>query len=332
MQKDPLVFKLHKVLKQNLKPKQHYLLAVSGGSDSMALADGCAFLHAEGYADFTVCHVEHGLRGEESLADMRVVQNFCFVKNLPCFVEHVDVPKHVVQKHLSTEEAARDLRYAALFKIKAMCNCNAVITAHNQDDQAETVLLRLLRGSGTQGLGGIRYRSKLALRPLLSFTHAQLMEYCHKCGITYCHDSTNDDLQYTRNRVRHELIPYLESNFNVDIKSALVRLALLQQEDADYLDKQAELLLNDLLLDKVQNDTGGMILQLDAIKLRQQDAALRKRVLRTAYFSLENHPLDYERTLALDRLCLAGVGGKVVQLPGFVTAAYKKNRIIFIKY
>lgn len=330
MQTDPLVFKVLKALQKSLEPHKHYLLAVSGGSDSIALADACARLANQGYANFTVCHVEHGLRGEEALHDMDFVEAFCKKQNLPCFAEHVDVLSLVEQQHLSIEDAARKLRYLVLYKLKDLQRCDGIITAHNQDDQAETILLRLLRGSGTRGLGGMREKTGVIIRPLLNFSHRQLKEYCQKVGLSYCHDSSNDDLNFTRNRIRHELLPYLEHNFNSDIKSALVRLAFLQQEDADYLEQRAKCSMQQLLTKKTLGKEE--IICLDNVKLRQEDTAIRRRVLRTAYFLLGQQELDYERTLALDNLCLHGGGNKIIQLPGKIRAVYKNKQIILKKF
>ena len=206
---NPLVFKVHKALRASLAQDEHYLLAVSGGSDSMALAAACWQLQSEGWGRYSVCHVEHGLRGEESLRDMALVQRFCAEHQLPCYVQHVQARELAAKEHLSIEAAARRLRHKALTDTMRRLGAHAVVFAHNLDDQAETVLLRILRGTSLTGLCGIRTFSDSGLHPLLGFRHRELAEYCQLAGVAYCHDSTNDDVAFARNRVRHELFPYL---------------------------------------------------------------------------------------------------------------------------
>lgn len=322
----PLVFKLHRTLQKFLRRDGNYLLAVSGGADSMALACACAVLQSEGWGRYSVCHVEHGLRGQEALEDMAWVRQFCAQRGLPCCVCHVDVPAEAAALHLSIEAAARSLRYGALREALAQTGAEAIVTAHNSDDQAETVLLRLLRGAGTGGLGGIRPVSPQAIRPLLAFSHAQLAEYCALQGVGYRHDSSNDDLHYTRNRVRHQLLPFLEQSFNGEVRQALLRTARLLQEDEACLAQGADELYEACLI--LQNETE---IQLRAAALAQAAAALRKRALRRAYFALAGRELDFERTEALAKLLAARRGGSVLQLPGGVQASYRNKWLIFTK-
>ncbi len=341
----PLVFKLHKSLRAFLGGDQHYLLAVSGGSDSMALAAACAALQREGWGRYSVCHVEHGLRGEESLRDMRVVKDFCDEQGLACYVRHVNVRPYAEEEHLSIETAARNLRHAALNDVMTEIEAYDILFAHNKDDQAETVLMRLLRGSSLTGLGGIRPDGYIGLHPLLEFTHGQLQEYCRLQSVPYCHDSTNDDLVYMRNRIRHELLPYLERHFNSNIKETLARTAKQLQVEDEYLDEEA---LHAYAQARVDTDRkiffvndGEKTDPFDtpppnkiavwAEALQNQSVAMRRRVLREIHFGMTLIELDYERTLALEQLLMNGVGGKVIQLPGGVTARYHKQQIIFEK-
>lgn len=347
---DPLIFKLHKTLRTALSGDSHYLLAVSGGSDSMALAKACCCLRDEGCGQYSVCHVEHGLRGEESLRDMALVQKFCTQHALNCYVQHVDVQGFAGRERLSVETAARQLRHGALLKVAQAINADGIIFAHNQDDQAETVLLRLLRGTSLKGLGGIRSVRENhvgidKLHPLLEFTHRQLAEYCRLQGVEFCHDSTNDDVRYTRNRVRHELLPYLERTFNGSIKANLARMAKQLQAEEDFLERSALSCFNDALLENGFKQQAVCVdvallrqyfsekhsLRLAAKVLCNADMAMRRRVLRLAYYALSGRELDNERTLALEQLVEKGTGGKYVQLPGDVTAACRRQQIILEK-
>ena len=343
---NPLVFRVHKLLRACLEQQGHYLLAVSGGSDSMALATACAVLQQEGWGRYSVCHVEHGLRGEESLRDMALVQRFCAEHQLPCYVQQVDVQGLAAREHLSMETAARYLRHQALSSTMHQLGAEAVVFAHNLDDQAETVLLRLLRGTSLTGLCGIRTYSDIGLHPLLELRHRELAHYCQLMGVQYCHDSSNDDVNIARNRVRHELVPYLEQHFNSNIKETLARMAQQLLAEDEHLEKQAfaafvEAEVDPKGLPSLPNQAEdyadylhggkGWRLAFSGVKLMEKPVAIRRRVLREAYYSLAGAELDQERTLALEQLVSKGVGGKLVQLPGGVTARYVKKQLILEK-
>ncbi len=325
MQINPVVFRLQQRLEKQLARDAHYLLAVSGGADSLALAHACAALARQGWGVYSVCHVEHGLRGEEALRDMRSVQNFCADYGLPCCVKHVDVRALAAVEQLSLEAAARSLRYRALREAAQEAGAQAIITAHHMNDQAETVLLRLLRGAGPDGLAAMRAQHEDVLRPLLGVERSELERYCELEGLAYCHDSTNDDVHYTRNRVRHELLPQLARSYNPDIVPALARTAELLALDADFLSSMAASSFQQL----AKVDAGSVALPVTPLLALHK--AVRLRVLRCAYFKLGTGELDYERTLALDALCVRKSGGKLIQLPKGITVTYQHKQVIFTK-
>lgn len=325
MQIQPVVFKLKKVLRAQFARTAHYLLAVSGGADSLALAHACAALQSEGFGSYSVCHVEHGLRGTEALRDMQLVQTFCAEFGLPCYVEHVDVREIAEREHLSTEDAARRLRYDALRRVAEKVQAQAIVTAHHEGDQAETVLLKLLRGSGIDGLSAMRPAQDDILRPLLGVPRSELERYCEAEHLAYCHDSTNDDTAYTRNSVRRELLPLLARRYNADIVPTLARTATLLAEDADFIAQAAN-----ACYERLACGDGGKV-SFPLPQLLAEPAALRKRVLRRAYFELGGTELSYERSRALDTMCLRRSGGKVIQLSGGIIAAIRNRQIIFTK-
>ena len=325
MQVHPVVKKVYNALKEYIPQGACLLLAVSGGADSMALADGVLQLVGEGYCSAHVLHVEHGLRGEEALADAELVRRFCEEKGLAFTCVHVDVNAYVQGNKLSTEEAARKLRYSALEEKAQELNADFILTAHHSDDQAETVLLKLLRGAGTEGLSGMQVRSGKILRPLLHLTREHLENYCALQNINYCYDSSNDDLHYTRNKIRRELLPYLEKNFNPAIKKAVVQSASVLQEDDACLNQMAQEKFQALA-----NCTDEGII-LNVRKWQDVPAALRKRILRQAYFLAGGKELGYRHTEALDVLCLRKTSGKYLQLPQKMQAFYQRGSLT-IKY
>lgn len=321
----PAVYKLRKTIKNLLQPEAHYLLAVSGGADSLALAHACAALAAQGWGSYSVCHVEHGLRGEEALRDMQAVQRACKAWGLPCFTEHVQAAAYAAQYHLSTEDAARRLRYAALRRVAAQQGAVALVTAHHEGDQAETLLLRLLRGAGLQGLAGMRSQQGDIIRPLLALPKSLLEDYCSAEGIAVCYDSTNADTAYTRNRVRLELVPYLERSFNPALVPSLARTAALLAQDAECLEQLA----GEVYAKLARRQADGITLPVT--QLTALHSAVRLRLLRRAYFELGGEELSYERTQAIDSLLLRRSGGKVIQLPQGINVVYKNKQLIFVK-
>lgn len=319
-----VVFRLQQELKKHLQQGCSYILAVSGGADSMALAHAAAGMK-ELYG-FAVCHVEHGIRGQEALSDAALVESFCSKEQLPFYCCHVDVPGEAKRLNMTLEEAARKLRYNALNSVAQKLAADAILTGHHRDDQAETVLLKLLRGAGLDGLGAMSSEHDNIIRPWLGVGRAELEEYCHINNLVYCCDSTNADAAYTRNRVRLELLPYLKRAFNPNISESLARTASLLQEDAECLEQMTEQYYQEVVV-SAEPDA----IALRAAVLLKLPAALRKRILRKAFFALGGKELSYERTEALELLCIRGTGGKLLQLPQGRTAVYKKKMLVLYK-
>ena len=327
------VWKLCREIKKYLEPCKRYCLAVSGGADSLALADAACLVFAAEASNLRVCHVEHGIRGAEALQDAQLVADFCKERKLDFVCHHVDVPAYAKASGCSLEEAARSLRYAKLLEEAERFQAEAIVTAHQADDQAETVLWKLLRGAGTDGLSGMQAVARLGsvqlLRPLLEVSRAELEQYCKLRRLNYCVDSTNADVTYTRNRIRRELLPYLEREFNPAIKETLLREAKVLAEEQECLQLLAEKYLQDSSFCGMVEDEKG--LWLSGRLLSELPAALRKRILRLAVFRMGGKELSYERTLALDKLCREGIGGKLVQLPSGLEARYYKKKIFIGK-
>lgn len=203
--------------------------AVSGGADSMAMLD----LLIKGGALVTAVNVEHGIRGEESLRDSAFVKEYCNMRGIAFLGFSVDAPKRAKEKGESEELAARALRYGIFEELLQSGKYDAVALAHHQGDQAETVLMRLLRGSGVRGLRGIVDR-KGYIHPLLPFSKKEILAYCKENGVPFVVDSTNFDSAYTRNFIRNEVIPLIETRYP-SLSSVLYKSALSFAETEDYL-------------------------------------------------------------------------------------------------
>ena len=292
-----------------------YLLAVSGGVDSIALADIAGQVMQENPKyEFVVAHVEHGIRGEESLRDARFVEEFCRQRRLQFCLEHVDVPARAQMLGQSIEQAARDLRYQVLFRLAQKVMAKRIITAHHANDQAETMLLRLVRGSGLRGLGAMHRDNGMVVRPLLSCTHEELVNYCRSRDLKWVDDSSNDDIEYTRNFIRRQLVPLLE-RINPSCVTILCQTAMLLQED--------EQILSDLAKESALKRIRGT--EMNTANWSLLAPAVRKRIIRSWLYQLGCEPTAVH-TEAVDRLIITGTSQKSLALPG-VTVKYAYHKV-----
>ena len=319
--KEAVLDKVPRVLRAKLDNTKRYVAAVSGGADSLALADAlqrCGFR-------FTVCHVEHGIRGIESREDAFYVEEFCRQRGIIFCCKHVDARELQEKEKLSLEDAARRLRYQALFQCAEETGADFILTAHQKDDQAETFLLRLLRGSGTRGLGAIRFRQNRILRPLLSLSAVELRQYCTDRKITWREDATNDDLYFARNRVRKVLLPLLEEKFSPSVTDILCRTAEHLQTDGMYLEELAAAELQKRWIAPVGERSG--VLQVGGWE--NIPPALRFRVLRQFWhLAGATAELSGMNLNDLGQLIEKRASGKKILLPGSWQALYSYDKLL----
>ncbi len=261
-----------------LKKSDQLILGVSGGPDSLCLLDLCV---NKGYP-VIVGHMNHQLRNEAEEEEVKII-NICRVLNIPCIVEKADIREHARKYHLSIEESARKLRYIFLFNLAKSQNGKSVVVAHNQDDQVETILMHLLRGSGMKGLRGMDYRflpnewsEEIPLvRPLLDFSKTEILDYCTQNNLEPAFDQTNNDLTYFRNKLRKELVPYLES-YNGGIRQRLLDMAHVLRFEDDYLQQITSNSMEGIVTD---SDSGYFVL--NKAKLSKLHPAIIRRILLT---------------------------------------------------
>ncbi len=209
------------------------VIGVSGGPDSMCLLN-CLFCLKEILKiELVVCHINHMLR-EEAEEETEYVQAFCETIGVPCFIKYADVTKMSQEQKLGTEEMGRKVRYDFFEEVAKQTGANKIATAHNSNDNAETVLMNLLRGSGISGLKGIEIKVKQYIRPILECDRIEIETYCTEKGLSPRIDKTNLENDYTRNKIRNQLIPYLQKEFNPNIIQGLNRLSELATEEEEY--------------------------------------------------------------------------------------------------
>ena len=308
------------------QPGDRVAVAVSGGADSVALLVAMADARSETGIVLSAIHVHHGLRGAEADGDAQFVADLAKQLDVPLRTEHGDVAALAAERGRGIEEAARALRYRCFDELLASHNIHAVATAHTLDDQAETVLMKLLRGAWTEGLGGIApvvtVESGRIVRPLLAVSRAEIVTYLEARGHPWREDSTNRELTFTRNRVRYTLLPQMKE-FQPRIAEQLAHLAAVaRDEEAWWARELARVLPGILLPGKAVRGGGratstlpgeaGIAMELE--RLRVMQPALQRRVLRAAAEQV-GAVLNFDHTEALLELVKsterAGKRGKV---------------------
>ncbi len=218
----------------------HVLAGVSGGADSVCLLAALLEFQHECPFTVTVVHVEHGIRGEESREDAKFVQNLCAKMGADCRTEHVDAPREAKERGLSLEEAARILRYQIFEQVRRETGADVIAVAHNENDQAETVLWNLIRGSALKGLGGIRPVRGNIIRPLLFTSRGRIEQILRERNLDWRTDRTNFEVEYTRNRLRMEVLPYFERYLNKKASEHIAKAAEQLQEAQSYIESQVK--------------------------------------------------------------------------------------------
>ncbi len=227
-----------------ISPGSHLLLAVSGGSDSTGLVFLLQSWARDRDVTLSLIHLDHGLRGGASAADAAFVQSLAQRLGFPCTVERVQADTWATRRGISLEMAAREVRLEFYGRMLRVHGAEAVATAHTRDDQAETVLMRLLRGAGMQGLCGMAALKELGdvriIRPLLDRTRVEITSYLREKGEDWCEDESNRDRRHLRNVIRHDILPELRVRVNPAVDEALIRTAGLLAEENRYLEASAQ--------------------------------------------------------------------------------------------
>jgi len=297
------------------------ILGLSGGADSVALLHVLLALRPLLAPAVTCVHIHHGLRGASADADERFCQVLCERLAVPFISRRVDVALYAAENGLSVEEAGRMLRYAVFEEIRQSENAQKIAVAHHLNDQAETILMRLVRGTGAAGLAGIPPVRGVIIRPMLGIPRAEIEAYCAANGIAYRTDETNADERYTRNKIRHALLPLIEREMNPSALWTLARMASLAAEENEALERFAE----QAFAACVSNDT------IHIPQLSAQPPAIRRRIVRRVL--AERVGLKDLHFVHVDDILSLAVGqtGKSVQLPGGFSVEHVYNELRFVQ-
>lgn len=316
-----------------LEPGDRVIIAVSGGADSLALTHVLHRLAPEWRLSLHLFHMEHGLRGDASRADAAFVADLARALSLPLTTVALQ-PGELERLPGSLEANARRRRYAEMARLARAIGAQRAATGHNRNDQAETVLMRLLRGSGTTGLAGIppvrRDGGLVIIRPLLGVSRQEILAYCRAHGLTPRLDATNLEPDFTRNRIRLELLPLLTERFGEAVVDNLAQAAdVLREEDRLLTDLAREAAAR-CRWQEVEAAPGNLVIELDGPRLLQEPPALARRVVRMAVQRVSGSPYGPGLSAVLRALELAGRtdGTHALDLPQGVrlTVAYGRCR------
>jgi tRNA(Ile)-lysidine synthase len=304
------------------------VVGVSGGADSMALLH--ILKRFEQYLDIKVCvaHIHHGIRGQDADKDAEFVHQISKEWGIPFFLKKADIPALSEKWHMSEEETGRWVRYSFFEEVCHDTGANRIALAHHKDDNAETILHNIIRGSGLNGLAGIRaVRDEHVIRPLIEIGRAEIEEYCKEYDICFRHDYTNDDIKYTRNRIRHQLIPYIQENFNPNFTDTLIRMGHIAADDDDFLMDYAR---GELVKQAIVEDND-IRLPLDI--LLQMPTAIQRRMIRLAAMHLmgRDYVLELRHIDSIIDLVRCSQVGAVIHLPLELRAIKEYNFFVLRK-
>jgi tRNA(Ile)-lysidine synthase len=321
----------------------HVVIGVSGGTDSMALLRAMLTIKGEfgGMGQLRVVHIDHGLRGSDSTADAQWLAHQCDLLGIPLTVCQSDVRSLATSQGDGLEAAARDQRYQQLTLVAEQTGARYVVTGHNANDQAETVLFRLLRGSGLRGLVGIRkYRplspSITLVRPLLGCWRKDLVSYLNSLKQPFREDRTNQDTQFKRNRIRLDLLPHLRSEYNVRIDEALLHLSEQAAVAGQFIETEAEKLLALCDLEIALQPKGaqlashGVVLRLHTAPLEMQSEQLVCEAIRLAWrqAQLPEQAMTQKKWQQLAQLAQSAKTSTALNLPGKIQATVSDGQLV----
>ena len=308
------------------------IIGLSGGPDSVTLLHVLYSLKKEYSLDILIAHLDHKFRGEESIGDRKFCEALAKKYNLDIIWEEIDVPKISKEKGISPEEAARIERYDFFKRTAKKKGIEKIAVGHTRDDQAETVLMRIIRGAGTKGLGGISPLKDMLgiriIRPLIEVSRKEVEGFIAKEGLKFIKDSSNEKTIFTRNKIRLELIPFIEKNFNSNIKEVLANMAENLQIENEFLSRYSRRKFNSI--SKIKN--GNVLINLK--KLKEQPEALRKRILRAGMEELKGdlRKITYQHWKEIEELIDSRPVNSIVDLPAGINVARDRENITIYKH
>lgn len=300
------------------------VLGVSGGPDSISMLNILNEIKEEWQFEIYVAHINHMIR-KEANDDEKYVQQYCEKNNIQCFVKRVNVQEIANIQKIGTEEAGRNIRYEFFEEVLQKVGANKIAIAHNKNDKIETIVMNLLRGSGLSGLKGIEpIREQRIIRPLIECERQEIEQYCEQYKLEPRIDKTNFENDYTRNRIRNIVIPYIKNEFNPNIIETMDRLSQVATEESNYIELQVEKIYQKLLIERSQKQ---IILKLK--EFNQQEKVIKNRLILLVVRELMGSTQRIEKVHIEDiiKLCSNNVGNKFLTPNKNIKFLVKDKRI-----
>lgn len=301
------------------------LIAVSGGPDSMCLLDILNKLKEKLNIKIAVVHVNHGIR-EEANEETEYIKNYCEKYNIKIYVKYEKVVELAKQNKIGLEEAGRKVRYDFFDEVLQETKFNKIAIAHNMNDKVETILMNIIRGSGSLGLKGIEpKRENKYIRPLIEIERKDIEEYCSKNKLNPKFDKSNNDNTYTRNKIRNILIPFIKKEFNPNVIKGINNLSEIVTEEQNYLEKIVNNIYSQI---KIEEDKDKVILDLK--EFNKQDTIIKKRLLLLSVNKIFGSSKNIEKIHIEDiiKLCERNIGNKYLTPNKNIKFFVNKGKII----
>lgn len=305
------------------------VLAVSGGPDSIAMLDVLNEIRYDKKAnmnfDIVVAHVNHMIR-KEAEEDEKYVKDYCNKKNIEFYSKSIDVKKLANNNKIGTEEAGRKVRYEFFDEILNYAKANKIAIAHNKNDKVETMIMNAIRGSGISGLKGIEAKRGKYIRPLIECERFIIEEYCNQKKLNPRIDKTNFENEYTRNKIRNIVIPYVKKEFNPNIIETLSRLSELVSQEEEYIEKQVKKIYKNILLEENEKQV-----VLDLKKFNFEETVIKSRLVLYTITRLFNTSKGIEKIHIEDiiKLCGNNIGNKYLMPNKNIKVLVKNHKIYF---
>lgn len=302
------------------------LVGLSGGPDSVCMLNLLCSIREKEKIEVAAAHINHMLRGEEADKDEEYSKKICESLGVKFFSKRIDINKYALETGKSSELAGREARYDFFNEVINKINFNKIATAHNANDQAETILMRIMRGTGLEGLGGIPVeREGKYIRPILFMRREEVEKYCEENNLNPHIDATNLERIYSRNKVRLDILPYMKENFNPNIVETINRMALLLQEDNDFIEREVDKAYKNNCVEREESI-------FISKKLFEIHSAIIARVIRKALFIINKSNYDMEMKNIEDIIELSKLGtNKKLDLPKGIYAENIYGDIIIAK-
>lgn len=309
-----------------IQAKDKIVLGVSGGPDSISMLDILRQIREEFDFEIVVAHINHMIR-KEAIQDEEYVKKYCEKNNIKCFVKRIDVIDIANNKKIGTEEAGRLVRYEFFDEVLKQTGSNKIAIAHNKNDKVETIIMHVLRGSGLSGIKGIEPIRGNIIRPLIECKREEIEKYCDENRLEPRIDKTNFENDYTRNKIRNIVIPYIEKELNPNIIETIDRLSEVVKKEDRYLEKVALDVYDKIL---IKQELGQIILELKGFN--EQDEVIKSRIILYTVKKLFGSSQGIEKIHINDiiKLCNNNIGNKYLTPNKKIKILVKDKKIFFM--